>query len=251
MIRMNDVSVDFPVNNPFLAGELNRVMQRTTRLEIAGTRLSTRAKVSALRNISLEVGRGEALGLIGLNGAGKTTLLKTIAGIYKPDHGELVVEGSVRGFFNLSAGLDNTLTGKENIWNLSYFYTKNPAEIRERAAEIIEFTGLGEFAYMPVSTYSAGMLARLLVSVAIHYDVENLLFDEGLGAGDQTFLTRLSARVSTLVANAKTLVVASHSFPLLLQYCQRAALLREGRLLFVGPILETIEEFKKAYPEAC
>lgn len=249
MIDLRHVSIDFPVFNSFLAGELRRAMQRSSRLVLGGTPLKSRAVVSALRDISVTVRPGETLGLIGLNGAGKTTLLKTMAGIYRPTRGEIDIIGRVRGFFNLSAGLDNTLTGRENIHNLSFFYTKDPVEIRERMDEIIDFTGLGEFIYMPVSTYSSGMLARLLVSVAIHFDVEHLLFDEGIGAGDTPFLTKLSRRVAKMVKDARTLVVASHSFPVLMQYCSRAALLRDGELLYDGPIDRTIEEYKKAYPE--
>ncbi len=249
MIDLRHVSIDFPVFNNFLAGELRRAMQRSSRLVLGGTPLKSRAVVSALRDISVTVRPGETLGLIGLNGAGKTTLLKTMAGIYRPTRGEIDIIGRVRGFFNLSAGLDNTLTGRENIHNLSFFYTKDPVEIRGRMDEIIEFTGLGEFIYMPVSTYSSGMLARLLVSVAIHFDVEHLLFDEGIGAGDTPFLTKLSRRVAKMVKDARTLVVASHSFPVLMQYCSRAALLRDGELLYDGPIDRTIEEYKKAYPE--
>jgi ABC-type polysaccharide/polyol phosphate transport system ATPase subunit len=249
MISLSNVSIDFPVYNHFLAGELRKLVKPSARLTIGKSQLHSTAMVSALRNISLEVRPGEALGLIGLNGAGKTTLLKTVAGIYRPTRGKIEIDGRVRGFFNLSAGLDNTLTGRENVHNLSYFYTKDPAEIRSRLDEIIEFTGLGDFIYMPVSTYSSGMLARLLVSVAIHYDVEHLLFDEGIGAGDGPFLEKLRKRVARMVENAKTLIVASHSFPVLLQYCKRAALLVEGELLYDGPIDRTIDEFKKVHPD--
>jgi ABC-type polysaccharide/polyol phosphate transport system ATPase subunit len=249
VISLSDVTIEFPVYNRFLASEIRSMVKKSHRLILGGSPLHSRAVVAALRNITLTVRPGETLGLLGMNGAGKTTLLKTMAGIYRPTRGQIHIEGRVRGFFNLSAGLDNTLTGHENIQNLSFFYTKDPVEIRERMKEIVEFTGLGEFIYMPVSTYSSGMLARLLVSVAIHYDIEHLLFDEGLGAGDRMFLAKLSARIAKLVASAKTLVVASHSFPLLLQYCDRAALLRDGDLLYVGPIDRTIEEYKKVYPD--
>lgn len=249
MISLKNVTIDFPVYNNFLAGELKRVIQRSRRFHLNGSALSSRTIITALRDISLTVAPGESLGLIGLNGAGKTTLLKTMAGIYKPTMGTISIEGRVRGFFNLSAGLDTALTGLENIQNLSYFYTKDPREIHSRLQEIVEFTGLGEFIYMPVSTYSSGMLARLLVSVAIHYDVEHLLFDEGLGAGDVQFLSKLSKRIARMVENAKTLVLASHSFPMLRQYCARAVILREGDLLFDGPIESAFEEYKRIYPQ--
>ena len=242
MIRLEGVNVSFPVfhNDALrsLRGYISTRAQGRSSIEASGI-----IYVNALQNISMTVERGERVGIIGLNGAGKTTLLKTIAGIYAPTSGSIVVHGDARGFFNISAGLDPNASGFRNIQNMSFYYTRNIDEIREKIPEIVEFSELGEFIYMPVHTYSAGMLARLMVSVAISYDAENLLFDEALGAGDVPFLEKLNKRVLRMVEDAKCFVLATHSFVLMKQYCTKALLLNKGQTESYGDIDTVIERY--------
>jgi ABC-type polysaccharide/polyol phosphate transport system ATPase subunit len=242
MIKLENVDVSFPVfyndASRSLRGYLATRTQRRSSVEASGV-----IHVHALKNISFSVDRGERVGIIGLNGAGKTTLLKTIAGIYSPTSGLLDVKGEARGFFNISAGLDVNASGLRNIQSMSFFYTRDLKEIKEKTQEIIEFSELGEFIYMPVFTYSAGMLARLMVSVAISYDAENLLFDEVLGAGDATFLDKLNKRVIKMVEDAKCFVLATHSFVLMKQYCTKAILLNRGEMEAYGDIDEVIKRY--------
>lgn len=249
MIRLENVDVTFPVfyndASRSLRGYLATKTQRRSSVEASGV-----IQVHALKNISFTVERGERVGIIGLNGAGKTTLLKTIAGIYAPTGGTLEVHGAARGFFNISAGLDVNASGLRNIQNMSFFYTRNIDEIAAKTPEIIEFSELGEFIYMPVFTYSAGMLARLMVSVAISYDAENILFDEVLGAGDATFLDKLNKRVIKMVEDAKCFVLATHSFPLMKQYCTKAILLNRGEVEEYGDIDRVIERYIALTKEA-
>jgi ABC-type polysaccharide/polyol phosphate transport system ATPase subunit len=242
MIRLEAVNVSFPVfyNDALrsLRGYISTRAQGRSSVESSGI-----IHVNALQNISMTVERGERVGIIGLNGAGKTTLLKTIAGIYAPTSGSLTVKGESRGFFNISAGLDPNASGLRNIHNMSFYYTRNIDEIKEKIPEIIAFTELDEFIYMPVHTYSSGMLARLMVSVAIHYEAENLLFDEALGAGDASFHEKLNKRVLKMVEDAKCFVLATHSFVLMRQYCTKALLLNKGKMECYGNIDEVIERY--------
>jgi ABC-type polysaccharide/polyol phosphate transport system ATPase subunit len=242
MIRLESVSVSYPVfyndATRSLRGYLPKMIGKRSSIEASGI-----IHVNALQDITLTINPGERVGIIGLNGAGKSTLLKTIAGIYTPTAGTLVVEGGARGFFNIGAGLDINASGYRNIQNMSFFYTRDVKEIKQKMAEIIEFTELGEFIYMPISTYSAGMLARLMVSVAIHYDTDNLLFDESLGAGDVPFLEKLNKRVLQMVAGSKCFVLATHSLPLMKQYCNKALLLNKGRMEAYGNIDEVAAQY--------
>jgi lipopolysaccharide transport system ATP-binding protein len=166
--------------------------------------------VTALRDVSLKLERGERLGIIGANGAGKTTLLKTISGIYPPTAGRVRVDGDLACLFELATGFEMEADGWENIRTRGLLLGLTPAEIRYRTAEIAEFSGLGRALGRPLKTYSAGMFVRLAFAVSTAISPDVLLLDEIIGAGDMQFQERARKRLDQLIERASILVLVSH-----------------------------------------
>lgn len=188
----------------------------------------------ALDNVSLTVGRGEALGLMGHNGSGKSTLLSLIAGIYPPTAGRVVTHGRLIPMISLGVGFHPELTGTENVYlNASLFGYKN-TEIRRRLDCILAFSELGEFIDEPVKTYSSGMQARLGFSVAIHLEPEILLADEILSVGDADFQNKCVERIAELRKQGMTLLFVSHSETQVANFCERYVRLEKGRIIESG-----------------
>ena len=245
MISLKNVGVSFPVYHGDRDSSLRTLLSGSLK-SVSKVRAEQRVLiVEALNDITLTISPGDRLGLVVYNGSGKTTLLKAIAGVYPISAGELVCIGETRGFFNIGAGIDFSVSGYRNVKNLSYFYTRNKALIEEKIPQIIEFSELSEFIHLPVSTYSAGMIARLMVSVATSFETENLLFDEVLGAGDEKFLKKLSKRVDRMIADSKCFILATHSTGLMKQYCNRAIWLDKGSIKFEGSVEEVLREYEK------
>lgn len=246
MIELKNVSVSFPVfhgdQDSSLRSYLSSKMGTFSKIQTQNRQLV----VEGLKDINLKITTGTRLGLVGCNGSGKSTLLKTIAGIYPLSQGEIIRDGQIRGFFNIGAGLDFSVSGYRNIRNLSFFYTRNRQEIEEKVPSIIEFSELAEFIYMPVSTYSSGMIARLMVSVAVAFEAENILFDEAIGAGDEKFLKKLNNRIGELIRDAKCFVLATHSVGLIRQYCNRAIWIDKGEIRLDGSVEEAVEAYQRS-----
>lgn len=186
--------------------------------------------VWALRDINLTIEKGEIVSLIGHNGAGKTTLLMVLAGIYKPDQGWVRVYGKIGTLLSLGGGFNNELSGIENIRLNGLFLGLDKKEIDAKTEQIIEFAELGKFINAPIRTYSAGMRARLGFSIAIHINPDVIIIDEVLQAGDALFQKKSSNLLETFAAEGKTVVIASHSLPLVEKICSRAIWLENGRI---------------------
>src|SRR5260370_19578508 len=150
-------------------------------------KLDREATVPALKNISFEVHRGEAFGIVGRNGSGKSTLLKVVSGILKPTTGRIAIAGRVAALIELGAGFHPEITGRENIYINGIMLGLSRRDIEARFDRIVEFSGVGPFLDQPVKTYSSGMYVRLGFSVAVHVDPDVLLIDEVLAVGDQKF----------------------------------------------------------------
>ncbi len=246
MIKLENVHVEIPV---FL-NEYSRAIRTTIGERLFGGRLSAKSggkvSVNALKGVNFEVKPGERVGLIGSNGAGKTTLLRVIAGIIPISDGTLQVDGDVRSFFNIGAGLDPTRSGLTNIQSMSMFYTRDIKLIADTTPSIIEFAELGEFIQMPVYTYSAGMQARLMVAIATAYGGDIMVFDEMLGAGDVKFISKMEKRMDDMLGAARCVVVASHSASLLQSLCDRAVWMDKGEIKAAGGV----DEVNKIYLDA-
>lgn len=201
--------------------------------------------VHALKNISVEIRGGEHVGLLGHNGAGKSTFLKTVAGLYPVSGGSVEVQGEVRSLFDLSMGFEPDATGRENIFYRGLLLGLTPAFIREKAGEIVEFAGLGEFIDYPIKTYSAGMQVRLAFAISTAVGGDVLLLDEVIGAGDANFMAKAKQRIASLVEQAEIVVLASHDFGALKNLCTRGLVFHHGEIIFDGAISSAITEYKK------
>ena len=194
----------------------------------------------ALRNVSFTLVRGESLGVIGPNGAGKSTLLQVLAGIIQPSEGSVDVRGHVSSLLTLGAGFDSELSGRENILLAGAFLGLPDSVVRDLMPAIVEYADLGRFIDAPIKTYSSGMRARLGFSIATSVDPDILLLDEVLATGDAEFRDKSKARVIELVKAAKGIVLVTHDMAWVTEYCNRALLLEQGRVIHEGDPAETV-----------
>ena len=198
-------------------------------------RVSNRQKGRwALRDINLEVKRGEAIGIIGRNGAGKSTLLKVLAGVTPATFGRFEIRGWVFPMIQLNAGLHMELTGRENAYLLGAIMGLSRREVQTKMPEIEAFCELGEFFDQPVRTYSSGMLARLGFAVAVNVDADILLIDEVLAVGDFAFQKKCLDRVNTLISQGTAMILVSHNPYLIERMCNEAILLHQGTIVKQG-----------------
>jgi ABC-type polysaccharide/polyol phosphate transport system ATPase subunit len=200
----------------------------------------------ALRDVSLELQRGETLGVIGPNGSGKSTLLRTVGGIYKPDQGRIKVNGHVSTLLSLTAGFQSELTGRENIRLVGMFMGFSLREIGDKTEEIIDFAELGAFINAPVKTYSSGMVARLGFAIASYLDCDILLVDEILGVGDQSFRQKSQVKIRELVSEQRTVLLVSHNLEAIREYSTKVLWLDHGSVQAYGEPSEVIEAYKAA-----
>ena len=200
--------------------------------------------VRALSGITIDVKHGDRLAIIGSNSAGKSTLLKVLAGIYAPTGGRMYASGRVSALLTASIGLNPDATGRENIIIRGIYMDVHPRNMRARVDEISEFTELGSFIDMPVRTYSAGMMVRLCFAVATSLRPEILLMDEWLAAGDAAFLHKARHRMEDFLSGPSILVLASHSHSLIKEWCNRAILLDQGRIVAAGRVEEVLTVYE-------
>ncbi len=193
----------------------------------------------ALRDIDLEVKRGETLGIIGRNGAGKSTLLKVLAGVTPPTRGKVEVSGRVFPMIELNAGLHMELSGLENVRLLGSIMGLSRRKIEVKLPEIAGFCELGDWFDRPVRKYSSGMLARLGFAVAMNIEADVLLIDEVLAVGDAAFQRKCVKSFERLRTSGCTIIFVSHAIRQVERVCGRAVLLDEGRMITIGPSSET------------
>lgn len=180
------------------------------------------SKFEALKNVSFQVNRGEAFGIIGRNGAGKSTILGLIAGVLKPSEGRVAVGGKVSSILELGAGFHPELTGRENIVLNGVLMGLTRKEALKRMDKIIEFSEIGEFINEPIRIYSSGMLLRLGFSVIAHLEPEILLIDEVLSVGDLDFQKKCLDKITSFKRNNVTIIFVSHSMEDVKKICDRA-----------------------------
>ena len=204
---------------------------------------------NALDNVTLSIGTGESVGIIGRNGAGKSTLLKVIAGLMRPDSGDLEVNGRIVPLLELGVGFHHELTGRENIEMNSGLLGFNRAETLERLPRIIEFSELGDAIDDLLGSYSSGMILRVAFAIAICVDPEILLIDEVLAVGDAGFQAKCLAAMTDLQRRSRTIVLVSHELSLLRRFGQRVVWMDNGQVVSDGPAEEVIAEYLgSAYP---
>jgi ABC-type polysaccharide/polyol phosphate transport system ATPase subunit len=206
-------------------------------------KMSPESSVTALRNISFNVGSGEAFGVIGRNGSGKSTLLKIISGILKPTSGEVKVHGRVSALIELGAGFHPEISGRENIYINGIMLGLTRREIDRRFDRIVDFSGIGEFIDQPVKTYSSGMYVRLGFAVAVHVDPDILLIDEVLSVGDEEFSNRCIAKIQELKFRGVTMLFVTHQLDQVRTLCDRAMWIDHGALAGLGDPVRVVDSY--------
>jgi len=192
-------------------------------------------EVKALRGVSFDVTQGTVVGIVGPNGAGKSTLMRALAGILPPTSGTIEVHGRVSTLLALGVGFNANLTGRENVLLGGLAAGLSRAEVKERYEEIKAFADLKDgFIEMPMRTYSSGMYSRLAFAVAVHMEPDILLVDEALSAGDAKFRKRASAKMRELMGQARTIFLVSHALGSVVDLCNDAIFMQEGRLVARG-----------------
>lgn len=197
----------------------------------------------ALRDLSMEVRRGETLGIIGRNGSGKSTLLQLLCGTLTPTTGTVEVHGRVGALLEFGAGFNAEFSGRENVYLNAAILGLARSTVEQRFAAIAAFADIGDFMDQPVKTYSSGMFIRLAFAVAIHVDPEILVIDEALAVGDLLFQLKCFLKFQELQRSGKTILFVSHDVNVVKQYCTRALLLDGGRLCFEGTPNDTVNRY--------
>ena len=202
-----------------------------------------REKREILKDINLEIKKGETVALIGVNGSGKSTLLKLMTQIIFPNSGTIETHGKLTSLLELGAGFHPDFSGRENIYFNSSIFGLTKKEIDKRLDQIIEFSELQDFIDNPVRTYSSGMYMRLAFSVAINVDADILLIDEILSVGDQHFQEKCFNKMRELREQGKTMVFVTHSMDSVRNLCDRAVWLYDGKVRMDGNTEEVVNEY--------
>lgn len=203
----------------------------------------------AVRDLSFQVARGEAFGIIGANGAGKSTTLKLLSRVMTATRGRITARGRLSALIEVGAGFHPDLTGRENVYLNGSILGMKRAEIARKFDEIVEFAGLQAFIDTPVKRYSSGMYARLGFAVAAHVEPEILVVDEVLSVGDMPFQERCLERMRQVVRNGTTVIFVSHNLQAVQMLCSRGLLLQKGSLAQVGPVRDVLAAYVASLQE--
>ena len=221
IIELINVNLNYPIYS----------MNRSLRSIMLNRKKNQINFIHALKDINLNIKKGERIGLMGPNGCGKTTLLKTIGGIFYPSSGSIDVKLKPFSLFDINMGLNVEATGVENIYILGYLRGFAKQEISNRLAAIIEFSELNEFAHLPVNTYSSGMKIRLATSIALEIEPKLLLIDEFFGAGDDNFQKKSKIALRDKIHKIDVLIFASHNLDIIKSICNRIITLKKGEIV--------------------
>ena len=210
-----------------------------------GPRASAQNRVHlwALDDVSLEIKRGEVVGIIGHNGAGKSTLLKILSRITKPTRGSAEIKGRVGSLLEVGTGFHPELTGRENIYLNGAILGMRKSEIERKFDEIVAFAEVEKFIDTPVKRYSSGMYVRLAFGVAAHLEMEVLLVDEVLAVGDAQFQKKCFAKINEIGKDGRTILFVSHNMAAVRSICKEALVLDRGRVVAKGAIEETVDRY--------
>ena len=247
-ITLQDVYLNFPIYDAQSLSIRNKMRDiGNTVVSRSKKNVSGANVVEGLKDINLNLTHGDKLAILGSNGSGKTTLLKLIAGIYYPTSGKVYCEGELSCMLDIGFGFEQDATGYENIILSNIIRGLTKKNIDKLLPEIAEFSGLGEFLHMPLRTYSSGMQARLAFSSAVANTPGILLIDEFFSTGDIEFSEKSKSKVLEMMDNSSILVFASHDMSLLENICNKAILMKNGKIIFSGIPKEVINFYKDTY----
>ncbi len=244
VIKIENVSKKYIIKH-------NVVKQNTIRDTIAdfaksivkGNPKNEQEEFWALKNINLEIEKGDRLGLIGSNGAGKSTLLKVLSRITSPTTGEIRIKGRLASLLEVGTGFHPELTGRENIFLNGAILGMRKNEIRDQFDNIVQFAGIEKFLDTPVKRYSSGMYVRLGFAIAAHLEPEILIVDEVLAVGDADFQKKSIGKMRDVSKSGRTIIFVSHNLTAVQSLCNKGALLKKGELLEAGPINTVINNY--------
>jgi ABC-2 type transport system ATP-binding protein len=242
-VRLDDVTVAYRVPHERI-GTFKEYMVR----QIRGKLKLRYETFLALKNVSLEVKRGEVFGIIGPNGAGKSTMLKLVARVLQPTKGRVRVRGRVAPLLELGAGFHPELSGRENVFLNGSILGFNRREMTGKFKSIVDFAELHEFIDAPLRTYSSGMSARLGFAVATDIQPDVLVVDEILAVGDESFRRKSNARINQFRERGTTILLVSHAMETIQNMCQRAAWIDQGALRALGEPKDVIEAYRASQP---
>jgi lipopolysaccharide transport system ATP-binding protein len=220
-----------------LVGVFARLLGKS-RNDSAGSRI-----LWALKDVDLQIQRGEVVGLIGRNGAGKSTLLKILSRITEPTEGHAILRGRIGSLLEVGTGFHPDLTGIENIFMNGAILGMKRTEVRRKLDEIIAFAEIEKFAQTPVKFYSSGMYVRLAFSVAAHNEPDILLVDEVLAVGDAAFQQKCLGKMGEVASHGRTVVFVSHSMSAITRLCNRGIVLEAGRVHFDGTVHDAVKRY--------
>ncbi|MDR1778926.1 MAG: ABC transporter ATP-binding protein [Clostridiales Family XIII bacterium] len=199
----------------------------------------------AVNGMNFSVARGESVALIGRNGAGKSTILKMITGVAYPTTGTIDVKGRVSALLEITAGFDDEMKGRENIYLRGQLMGLRDEEIAKLEPAIVEFAELGDYIDQPVRTYSSGMLSKLGFAINVCIEPEIFIVDEALSVGDAVFKEKCLNKVNEIISkDSVTLLFVTHSIDMAKEFCKRGIVVREGQIMFDGPIDDAAEYYK-------
>lgn len=188
----------------------------------------------ALKNVSLDINKGDAIGIIGKNGAGKSTLLKILSEITSPSEGNIEIFGKTASVLEIGMGFHPDLSGRENIYFSGSLMGMKRKEIDSRYQSIVAFSGISDFIETPVKHYSTGMYVRLAFAVVAHVEADILLLDEVLTVGDAEYKYKTFQKIKSLLGQGKTIVMVSHNLSEILEICNKAIILDKGQIKSIG-----------------
>jgi len=236
-IKAEEVTVRF---RPFVE------RKPTLRKTLANLRSREREEVVALDQVSFEVAKGEAFGIIGRNGAGKSTLLRVVAGTLRPDGGRVISYGRTSTLLQLGVGFNSELSGSRNIYLGGLAAGLRRAHIDDLFDDIVAYAELEEAINRPLKTYSSGMVSRLAFSIGMHLEPDILLLDEILSVGDEAFRSKSEQAMQELLDRAGTIVFVSHSLGKVEEFCERAMWLERGVVQEIGPSVDVVDRYREA-----
>ena len=244
VIKVNNVSMEYKLSQDKI-DTLKEFFIRTIKRNKGKTKT-----ITALKNISFEIPKGDRVGIIGFNGAGKSTLLKLLSRVYDPTEGTIETKGKIAPLLELGAGFDQNYSGKANIFLNGAFLGYSEDFIKEKYDEIVEFSELGDAINYHVKTYSSGMRAKLGFSIATIVEPDILIIDEILSVGDIKFRRKSSDKIRSLINSGITVLLVSHSVGQIRELCNKAIWIDDGELKMMGEVNKVCDAYVKAADEA-
>nr|WP_255771344.1 ATP-binding cassette domain-containing protein [Microbulbifer guangxiensis] len=223
-------------------------LERVSLCYKSGYNIFKSSKKTVLSNISMEIRRGEKIGVVGRNGAGKSSLLKLLAGIYQPDKGKIFASESVRSaFIGLQNGFVPYMSGLDNITLTGLLMGMTRSEVRRKLEQIVDYTELGENIHRPVFSYSSGMKARLAFAISAFSEPDLLLIDEAMSVGDRAFRKKSEEKIAELIKGDAAVVLVSHESHLIQSICTQAIWLDRGVVVQSGDSDSVAEVYAKSF----